>query len=192
MLAAINFKVIDPQTKALCNWVHHNVEEQHADSVFDTYEMTEGAVAFRKSALAAVGWYSDAFFFSHEGLDLSLRLMDHGYRTVYRGDIVVQHWHANAGRQSWTNHYYDTRNQYWVAARHFPVGYALTYLFRGQLSTFVYSVRDGHFRYWLRAVGHGIGGSAKRPAQRKALNAETMRLIRTIDTERPSVVLHGP
>ena len=54
-LAAINFKVLDPWTHEVCNWVHHCEVETFADRTFDTYEITEGAVAFRTAALEAAG-----------------------------------------------------------------------------------------------------------------------------------------
>lgn len=186
-LAAINFKVLDPWTNEVCNWVHH-CEETFADSSFETYEITEGAVAFRKAALEQAGWYPDGFFLSHEGPDLAVRLMDRGYKVIYRGDLVVKHWHDSAGRHSWLTYYYDTRNQYWLAARNFPVWYALKYLARGQASTCVYALRDGFVRYWLRAVRDGVTGLRTVGRDRRTLSATTMRAIRAIDSRRPSLV----
>ena len=187
-LAAINFKVLDPWTNEVCNWVHHCEQETFADRSFETYEITEGAVAFRKSALEEAGWYPDGFFLSHEGPDLAVRLMDRGYKVLYRGDLVVKHWHDSAGRQSWMTYYYDTRNQYWLAARNFPAGYSLKYLARGQASTFVYAIRDGFAGYWLRAVWDGVSGLRSVRRDRRALSPATMRAIRAIDSGRPSLV----
>lgn len=186
-LAALNFKVLDPWTNQVCNWVHHCEVEAFADSAFDTYEITEGAVAFRKVALEEAGWYPESFFLSHEGPDLAVRLMDRGYRVSYRGDLAVKHWHDSSGRQSWVNYYYDTRNQYWLAARNFPAGYALRYLIRGQVSTCFYALRDGYVRYWLRAVRDGVSGLRAARRDRKTVSPETMAAIRTIDSRRPSV-----
>jgi GT2 family glycosyltransferase len=186
-IGAINFKVVDPWTNEVCNWVHHSEVEVYADQIFETYEITEGAVAFRNEAVAAAGWYPDSFFLSHEGPDLAFRLIDCGYRVLYRGDIVVKHWHANEGRRSWMTYYYDTRNQYWLAARNFPASYALPYLVRGQLSTLVYAIRDGYLRYWLRAVRDAIAGLRPLWRDRKVVSKETMKVIRAIDARRPSV-----
>jgi hypothetical protein len=185
-IAAINFKVLDPWTEDICNWVHHRKVEEWSERVFDTYEITEGAVAMRRSVVAEAGWYPDTFFLSHEGPDLAFRMMNLGYRLIYRGDIAVKHWHASAGRTPWMTHYYDTRNQYWLAARNFPVGYALRYLLLGQASTFVYSLRDGHLTHWMRAVKDGLQGSRTAWRTRRTVTAQTMRAIREIDAERPS------
>lgn len=185
-VAAINFKVLDPWTNAICNWVHHCEVEKFAEAVFETYEITEGAVAFRRSALAAAGWYPEYFFLSHEGPDLAIRLIDRGHRVLYCGDIAVRHWHANEGRTSWMTYYYDTRNQYWLAVRNFPTGYALRYLLRGQLSTCAYAIRDGYFGWWLRAVRDGIRGLRRTWPDRRTVSRDTMSVVRAIDARRPS------
>jgi GT2 family glycosyltransferase len=187
-LAAINFKVLDPWTNAVCNWVHHCEEERFAEATFDTYEITEGAVAFRKSALADAGWYPENFFLSHEGPDLAVRLIDRGYKVIYRGDLVVRHWHDSAGRQSWMTYYYDTRNQYWLAVRNFPLGYSIRYLLRGQISTCVYALRDGYATYWLRAVRDGLAGLRTISRERRTVSVNTMSAIRRIDAGRPSLM----
>jgi len=187
-LGGVNFKVLDPWTNEISNWVHHCEVERFADSSFPTYEITEGAVAFRRGALAAAGWYADCFFLSHEGPDLAIRLIDRGYDVVYRGDIAVKHWHASEGRLPWRRYYYDTRNQYWLAARNFPVGYSLRYLARGQISTCLYALRDGYLVHWLRAVRDGIGGLRVVMRERKTVSTKTMSTIRAIDANRPSWV----
>ena len=183
-LGAINFRILDPYTQRVCNWVHHCTVEEYADRTFDTYEITEGAVAFRKAAVEAAGYYPDYFFLSHEGPDLAFRMMGAGYRVEFRGTIVVEHWHASAGRKPGMCHYYDTRNQYWLAARNFPAGYALRYLARGQASTFVYAVRDGFLRHWLRAVKDGVTGARRAWRDRRVLSPATLALIHDIDARR--------
>lgn len=186
-LGAINFKVLNPWTNEICNWVHHCKAEDWADTTFETYEITEGAVAFRRSAVAAAGWYPEAFFLSHEGPDLAVRLIDRGYKVIYRGDVAVRHWHDTDGRQSWMTYYYDTRNQYWLAVRHFPAGYAFRYLLRGHLSTWVYALRDGYVLYWLRGVRDGVAGLRAMGRERRIVSAATMQALRSIDAGRPSL-----
>ena len=183
-LGGINFKVLDAFTGEICNWVHHRRVEDFADGTFDTYEITEGAVAFRKAAVEAAGYYPDEFFLSHEGPDLAFRMLGAGYRVIYRGDVVVHHSHANQGRQSWTSYYYDTRNRYWLAARNFPVGYAARYLIRGQLSTLAYAIRDGFVWHWARAVWHGVSGLPRVWRDRKIVSDSTMSLVREIEAQR--------
>lgn len=186
-LGALNFKVIDYFTGEICNWVHHRDVEAYGEKEFCTYEITEGAVAFRRDGLAKAGYYPEHFFLSHEGPDLAFRLIDSGYDVVYTHEIAVQHKHSNLGRRNWLNYYYDTRNQLWVAARNLPLFYGLLYLSRGLASMLFYSIRDGYLLYWLRAVRDGVKGLDEALRARKVIREDTIKYIKQIDRFRPSV-----
>lgn len=185
-VGAMNFRVVDSETGALCNWIHHRKTEDAALDDLDTYELTEGAVAFRAEALARSGFYPEHFFLAHEGPDLALRIWDSGYRVVYSGRVTVKHARSNLGRKSWASVYFNTRNQYWLAARRLPLGLALRYLARGQLSTLLYAVRDRQLRHWLRAVLDGLRGLPRALKDRRPLTAATARVVKAIDRRRPS------
>lgn len=183
-LGAVNFKVVDAFTGDLCNWVHRCMAEQFADKEFMTYEITEGAVAFRKEALDRSGYYDDIYFISHEGPDLAFRIMREGYDCIYWGDVVVRHCHENSGRVSWLNYYYDTRNQIYLAVKNFPFGYAMIRLTVGLISMLIYSLRDGFSRYWFKAVTDGIRNCPAVWQKRNVLPADVMRRLREINKHR--------
>jgi GT2 family glycosyltransferase len=186
-IGAVNFKVTDYYSGDICNWVHHRIVTDN-DKEFPTYEITEGAVAFRKSALEKSGYYPEYFFLSHEGPDLALRIIDAGYDVIYSNKISVRHKHSNLGRHNWTNYYYDTRNQFWFAVRNLPVLYAMTYLFRGLCSMMIYSIRDRYFFYWLKAVRDGLKGIKRALSDRRVISKETMSLIKEVDRCRPNLM----
>lgn len=186
-LGAVNFKIFDYKSGEICNWVHHRPVERYAEKEFETYELTEGAVAFRKEALLAAGYYPESFFLSHEGPDLAFRLMDLGYNVIYSSEIQVRHKHSDLGRIDWLNYYYDTRNQFWLAVRNFPWLYSTGYLARGLGAMLLYSIRDGYLRYWGKAVLDGALGIPRELKNRKILKPETLNKIFEMDRERPSV-----
>ena len=185
-LGAVNFKILDYSTGEICNWVHHRPPGEYSEREFATYEITEGAVAFRRSALEQAGYYPEYFFISHEGPDLGLRLMNGGFTVMYCPTISVKHKHSNFGRKAWLNYYFDTRNQFWLAARNFPWSYAATYLARGLGSMLLYSTRDGYLRYWLKAVLDGVKGLPRALGDRKVVRPGVMERIRGIDKGRQS------
>lgn len=187
-ISAINFKVINPHNQEIINWIHHCKVEDYHDQVFDTYEITEGAVAFSKKALDEVGYYSPHYFISHEGPDLAFRLLEAGYDVIYTGSVTVHHFSAEGGRENWRRYYYDTRNQFWLAGRNFPITHSLVYLSRGLLSMLVYSVRDGYTKYWFKAVYDGIAGLKEVTKERVVLSKRTMSIIKKIDSMRPSLI----
>jgi GT2 family glycosyltransferase len=186
-IAAVNFKVLEQGTLRLVNWVHHRAAEQYQDQSFDTYEITEGAVAFRKSVLDRVGGYAASFFLSHEGPDLAFRIMNAGYRVVYTPEIAVIHSFAPEGRTSWRNYYYDTRNTLWLAARNLPTVYGAATVCRQLIAMLFYSVRDGYLRWWLKGVWDGVKGLPSALRDRRRLDRQAMARIRDIDRARPSI-----
>jgi GT2 family glycosyltransferase len=187
-VAAANFTVIEEGTGRVVNWVHHRLVEQFHDRTFDTYEITEGAVAFRRSAIARTGGYAPEFFLSHEGPDLAYRLMNSGLRVIYTPTLRVTHSFAPEGRASWRNFYYDTRNTLWLAARNLPFFYGLKIVSRQSLAMLVYSVRAGFLRWWFKGIIDGLRGLGAALRQRQRLTATTMSRIRAIDRFRPGLV----
>lgn len=183
-LGALNFKVLDWTTRQLCNWVHHRSSADE-DKRFLTYEITEGAVAFRKDALAGTSCYFETYFISHEGPDLAYRIMNSGYRVEYDGKISVLHKHEQGAREPWRFYYFDTRNQLWLAVRNMPIFSGLKYLFTGLSAMAVYSLRDGYFVWWLKGVRDGLAKVPEIHRSREVWTKETARLCRRIDSERP-------
>jgi len=183
----VNFKIVDHVRNKICNWVHHCNPEEYQDKEFQTYEITEGAAAFRKQAVEQAGYYPEGFFLSYEGPDLAFRIMDIGYEVIYSGNISVVHRHSDLGRKPWFNYYYDTRNQFWLAARNLPAIYGSVFLSRGLFSMLVYSIRDGFLRFYIKGIVDGLKGLGRAFKSRKPLSTGTMRVIKAIDRKRPGL-----
>jgi GT2 family glycosyltransferase len=184
-LGAVNFRVTNGTDETVCNWVHHCRPELYQDSEFPTYEITEGAVAFRKKALEIAGSYVPYFFISHEGPDLALRLWDNGFKVLYSPRISVKHYHAAENRTTWRRYYFDTRNLFWLVARNLPFVYGFFLLSRGVSAMLLYSVRDGYLLYWLKGVRDGIKGLKQALEDRKVISKQTMDIVKLIDKKRP-------
>ncbi len=183
-LGALNFKVLDWTTHKLCNWVHHRTTGD-LDKRFLTYEITEGAVAFRRQALAKTSCYFETYFISHEGPDLAFRLMNAGYRVEYDGTVSVLHKHEQGAREPWRFYYYDTRNQLWLAARNMPFFSGARYLFVGLSAMAVYSIREGYFVWWLRGIKDGLKKLPEMFRTREVWTNSTALLCKRIDSYRP-------
>lgn len=183
-LGALNFQVRDWYTRGLCNWVHHRPAAD-APGRFATYELTEGAVAFRREAVERVGGYFEDYFISHEGPDLAFRLMNAGFDVLYDGTVAVLHKHEQGARQPWRFYYYDTRNQLWLAARNLPAVPAFRYLARGLAAMAVYALRDGYFVWWAQGVWDGMRRLPGMLRTREAWTPRTRALCEGIDSHRP-------
>lgn len=87
----------------------------------------EAMAMIRRSAFDAVGGWCGELFFGHEGTDLSMRLIDAGWRIRYAPELVVQHPATPASRHS--HHFFTTtRNRVWVARRNIPTALLPFYL----------------------------------------------------------------
>ena len=181
---AVTFTVTRPGGGPVRDWVHRRPPAA-ADDRFATYELTEGAVAFRREALAEAGFYREDFFLSHEGIELAYRLLDAGWDVVHDGRVRVGHDHRQEGRPGWRRHYYDTRNLFWVAVLHQPWGYAAGYLARGLGAMLAYSLRDGHLTAWLRAVRDGLARVGELRRERRPWTPRTAAWVREADSHRP-------
>lgn len=184
-LSALNFRVLDFFTRRVCNWVHHRSLDD-SDSAFETYEITEGAVAFRTASFRQAGGYHELYFISHEGPDLAYRLMNAGGVVAYDGRITVLHKHEQTARSPERFYYYDTRNQFWLAARNMPAWDGLRYLARGQTAMLWYAVRDGFKKAWFSGVIDGLAGLPRVLATRQPWSPETAEKCRKIDSQRPA------
>ncbi|PXX90730.1 hypothetical protein DIT71_09285 [Marinobacter vulgaris] len=185
-LGAINFKVIDDETEEQINWCHHRKIEDWCDVTFSTYEISEGAVAFKRLAFTKAGAYPDYFFISHEGPDLAIRMMNIDYDILYVPDIVVRHAHAPEGRPSWRRYYYDSRNIIWLAARCYPIQLTLKRLFIDLSALFVYAVRDGFVTYWAKGIKDGFLGTPKVYKDRVIMSKQTIKRYRALEKYNPS------
>ncbi len=183
-LGGLCLKVTWPGSSKVRDWVHRR-PSSFAGDTFPTYEITEGAVAWRRSALQEVGYYREDFFISHEGLDLAYRLLNHGWNIVYDGRAAVGHDHAPGGRTSWRRYYYDTRNLFWIAALHQPFLYGLKYLFLGVSAMFVYAARDRHLWAWVRGVVSGLARTPAMYKERQPWTEQTTSFISEADSWRP-------
>jgi GT2 family glycosyltransferase len=185
-IGGVCFRVVEAQTGKVTNWVHHKPVERFVDTRFPTYEITEGAVAFRREVAAAAGYYPERFFISHEGPDLAFRIMELGYTIEYNPAISVVHAYSPLARTSWRNYYFDTRNAIWLVARNCPALFGANLLTRQLGGMLIYSIRDGFVLWWLRGIRDGLLGLPQALRERHKLSRATMLRIAEIDSDRPS------
>lgn len=183
-LVAMNFKVLEEETGRQINWCHHRKMEDWADTSFETYEISEGAVVLRKAAVELAGYYPDNYFISHEGPDLALRLMNLGGFVIYDQNVQVFHARSPVARVSWRRYYFDTRNLIWMVYKYYSFSKGFKKLFFGLGSLFVYAIRDGFVRYWFKAVYDAMAGL--RLNERQRIRPSTWDRIERLESFNPS------
>lgn len=86
-----------------------------------------GACAIRRAAYEEVGGYFGDLFYGHEELELSWRLIDHGWSIRYLADVEVFHPNTKIERhpQGWE---FTGRNRVWIARRTLPWPVAIVHV----------------------------------------------------------------
>jgi len=186
-LAALNFKVLDERTGSIANWCHPCKPEEFSDKYFQTCEITEGAVALRRSVLVETGYYPESFFISNEGADLVCRMLNRGYDIGFAPDVDVFHKYSEEAREPWRRYYYDTRNHFWLAIRNFRFGYGIKYVLTKVSIMLIYSLRDGFFKYWFKGVMDALRGGREMIRSRQPLSVSAERRLIEIQSHKPGV-----
>lgn len=186
-LAGVCFKVLDAKTGEITNWCHPRDPEKYALTSFDTFQISEGAVAFRRNIFESVGYYPEDFFISHEGPDLGLRILNANKRIIYTPTVEVNHAHAVEGRKNWRRYYYDTRNLIWLAYRNYNCR-MLVLIFPIKLTAmFFYSIRDGFARYFFKALFDSFKKTGSIKGTRYPLNEKAYKKFKKINSHKPSL-----
>jgi len=186
----VNFKVLDYYTSKMAsfNWYHPRSMEQFCDATFETDYISEGAVAFKKEIFHASGYYHEDFFLGHEGIDLSYRIIDCGYKIIYAPEIEVLHKHSLIQRTEWRGSYYDTRNYIWLFIRHYPIKMLITNTVYRLVTTFIFSLSRKQLYWYFKAVKDAILGIQKQLNQRKPIKKSTIKRLAEINRCKPSIL----
>ena len=144
----------------------------------------EGAVAMPRRVFDEVGGWPGEFEFVHEGVDLAWRVMDAGYRVLYRGDLAALHpLPVPAPTRHGYSLYYGARNRVWLARRYLPLPLGALYVGTFALRTAprMRSLED------MRAAARGYRDGMRGPCGgRRKLRART--LWRMTRAGRPPVI----
>ncbi len=120
----------------------------------NTGDFCGGVAAVRVKALDEAGYYPSDFFLQGEETDLSLRIMDRGYRIVSAPALTALHPYIGGGQVAYGSQldYYTFRNSLLTVARLYPTGLMVKYLALKIGSYAWISWRRSSFKWYLRAV----------------------------------------
>lgn len=76
--------------------------------------------AIRREVLEEAGYYDEDFFIYANEYDLSIRVLDAGWRVIYRPDIIAYHRECKKHRSWKRTGWIGARNEAWFHIKHFP------------------------------------------------------------------------
>ncbi len=114
---------------------------------------------FRRAALEQVGGLPDDFFMQAEEYDLSLRLLNAGWRVRTFDDLHVTHLKTPGARYSARVTQFDVRNNLVLVTRYFPEEYVLPFAMDWMKRYAIIARAKGHTRAYLKGLVQGIARS---------------------------------
>lgn len=130
--------------------------------------------AIRREVFDECGLYPEDYFYGVEELDLSYRIVGHGYQILYSPAVVVLHKQINIGRvtnkEKWIMSY---RNRMLSAYKFLPMKYVLwlgfiLFIKIGILSRSIAAPAEGLHRFW----------SVKRENNRQVVDTKAIRYLK--------------
>lgn len=144
-----------------------------ADAGGDVAVFWEAMAMIRRSAFEQVGGWAGEFMFGHEGVDLAMKLLDHGWRIRYAPSLLVRH----PARPSTAHHHFYTtaRNRAWVARRNLPAVLVPCYLLSWALVTIVRTRNPKKVGTWFKGLWDGLRSTL--PGRRQPISWRTVWLM---------------
>lgn len=186
----VAFKVCDPATGELClrDWCHPRYWKEFSQKEFETDHFGEGASAFRREVFERTGGYYEPLFYGAEGLDMELRVMDHGFKILYAPEVQVWHGVSGEARTNHRQYFYFTRNYVWMAYKDYPLWAGARFL-SFKLAMMLYlTVRVGCYRSFIRGLWDGVKGLPRIRRNRTPISRVTMKRWSDLENGRPGLL----
>jgi len=122
-LCILASKVLNYDSREIWGWVYEEDVNIFADKQFEVFGFVACAAAIRKSALDKAGLFSEELFIYWDEDDLSIRIIDSGYKIWYCPDLIAYH-KIPSSQNAWRNKrraYYQSRNAIWYYWKYYPV-----------------------------------------------------------------------
>jgi GT2 family glycosyltransferase len=148
---------------------------------------------FRKEALEQVGGLPSDFFMQAEEYDLSLRLLDAGWKVERFDDLLVHHLKTPGARVPSRTTRLDVRNNLTLIARRFPRRHAVPFA-ADWLRRYRWMAKDKggrHPKAFWRGVAEGLAkavAAAAVPGKRRPVSEETFEQFARVDEIRERFV----
>ena len=126
----------------------------------------------RRAALDQVGGLPEDFFMQAEEYDLSLRLLDAGWRVRSYEDLHVTHLKTPGARSHWRTTRLDVRNNLLLATRHFPDRWVFPFAYDWMRRYYYIAAAKGHRWAYMSGLASGIA-RVMRDVRRRPVSDET-------------------
>lgn len=138
---------------------------------------------FRREALEQVGGLPEDFFMQAEEYDLSLRLLESGWRVRTFDDLHISHLKTPGARFSERITRFDVRNNLTLIGRHFPDEWVLPFAWDWAKRYYAIAACKGHRKAYFRGLLEGVARMIHQ-RDRKPVAAKTFEVFAKIEQTR--------
>ena len=189
-VGVITCKILNAQTKTLDpnTWIFTEKSKIDLDSEFLSFSFCECGAAIRKEIFDRVGMFWELLFFGREGEDLSLLVLDAGYKILYSPKAIVYHRASPQKRITGCERLYlDLRNTLYIYLARYP-WWMFAWFSPLKIATSVLkSARRGCMRQTLRALQEVARQMPNLLDQRTPIKKETARFYLKLQREHGSL-----
>jgi GT2 family glycosyltransferase len=182
-------QLCDAQTGALRarEWCHPRSLSTYGETEFETNYFIEGACAIRRQVYEIAGLYYEPLFIYCEGWDLSLRIIDCGFRILHAPGIRLRHLMSDETRTSERTYYFFPRNYIWIAYKDYPTLAGVSFASWKLLMMLYFALRSRHLAAYIRGFKDGCRGLAPIRHERTPIQPGTLRYLKELERWRPPV-----
>jgi GT2 family glycosyltransferase len=120
-LGVIGCRIVNYYTRRLDQWIYPYRAETHEHREFETYSFSAAGAMIRSEVCHKAGRFWGDLVIYNEEVDLSIRVLQAGYRIIYFPRVAVYHQVSERGRKGaavyWRN---QIRNWIWIFYRYYP------------------------------------------------------------------------
>jgi GT2 family glycosyltransferase len=170
-------------------WCHPRSWQEFGQTEFETNYFVEGSCATRREVFEVAGAYYEPFFIGNEGYDLTLRIMDHGFRILYCPQIRLRHMMSTSTRTPDRPYFFYTRNYIWIAYKDFSLFEGLKMLIPKLGMMLYFSIRTSKYKPFLKGLWAGITGLRQIRPDRTPVSPATLRYYNAMEKNRPNLLV---
>ena len=145
------------------NILHHETKEEYQTWHIPRVKGRVEAVNFlgcgagiRTGLFRKVGYYPKCFFIYENELDVSLKVLQQGYKIIYDSSIVAYHDFSSSKRGMPNQIFYGSKNKLLLLWKYFPIKISLPLTIEFFLSSLLLSFKKGYrllrCKAWLLAI----------------------------------------
>lgn len=155
------------------------------DRAHDISYFSAGGFAVRREIFLEMEGFDPILYHGEEELDLSLRLINQGWRLHYDPRVIILHRESPAGREGIRRSYRHIRNRLYLAVKHMPFPYVLSHILIWSGFTFFRALRRRQAGEYWRGVASlwkdGLWREALHYRREHPMTRETVAYLRRHD-----------